>query len=135
MSPKVAAPGRAAAEYLWADHPSPDQKALVQARADPGETVHPGEHVTLDPQVARLYTRTTVEIRCGDPACGMGRSPCCCCWRECTGMRSIGIDSVRRTLPGGAGTPAGGRDRSGDPVLNVFGFLAMQRQLPTASDI
>ena len=41
----------------------PDQKApsckLVQIL---GETVHPGEHVTLDLQVARLYTRTTVEI-------------------------------------------------------------------------
>jgi len=112
------------------DHKAPSCK-LVQIL---GETVHPGEHMTLDLQVARLYTRTTVEIPVVIRRAERD-GPVLLLLAGVHGDEINGIDSVRRILQEVQERPLAAGTLVAIPVLNVFGFLAMQRQLPDGRDL
>ncbi len=99
-----------------------------------GTVVRPGEHHVLDLQVARLYTRTTVEI----PVVvhrGMEDGPVLLLLAGVHGDEVNGIDTVRRLLAELKERPMARGTLVAIPVLNVFGFLAMRRELPDGRDL
>lgn len=99
-----------------------------------GTSVLPGEHHVLDLQVARLYTRTSVEI----PVVvhrGKEDGPVLLLLAGVHGDEVNGIDSVRRILNELKERPLERGTLVAIPVLNVFGFLAMKRELPDGRDL
>ena len=108
-----------------------DSCALVQIL---GESVRPGEQTTLDLQVAKLYTRTSVEIPVvvqRAPEDG----PVVLLLAGVHGDEINGIDTVRRILEDVKEKPLVRGTLVSIPVLNVFGFLAMRRELPDGRDL
>lgn len=111
--------------------PEPGTCTLVRIL---GESVRPGETRTLDLQVARLYTRTRVEIPVvvhRAPEDG----PVLMVLAGVHGDEVNGIDSTRRLLTDLAERPLERGTLVAIPILNVFGFLAMQRELPDGRDL
>lgn len=99
-----------------------------------GTSVKPGEHHVLDLQVARLYTRTSVEI----PVVvhrGKADGPVLMLLAGVHGDEINGIDTVRRILEELKTRPLERGTLVAIPVLNVFGFLAMKRELPDGRDL
>ena len=99
-----------------------------------GESVKPGERRTLDLQVARLYTRTSVEI----PVVvhrGPQEGPVLLLLAGVHGDEINGIDTVRMVLEEVKTRPLVKGTLVAIPVLNVFGFLTMTRELPDGRDL
>ncbi len=99
-----------------------------------GESVKPGESLTMDLQVARLYTRTPVEIPVvvhRAPVDG----PVLLLLAGVHGDEINGVDTVRRVLEQVRTRPIERGTLVAIPVLNVFGFLALERQLPDGRDL
>ena len=99
-----------------------------------GTSVRPGEHHVLDLQVARLYTRTSVEI----PVVvhrGLHDGPVLMLLAGVHGDEINGIDTVRRILVELKERPLERGTLVAIPILNVFGFLAMKRELPDGRDL
>ncbi|MCB0793653.1 MAG: succinylglutamate desuccinylase/aspartoacylase family protein [Flavobacteriales bacterium] len=108
-----------------------DSCALVRIL---GESVRPGEQLTLDLQVARLYTRTSVNI----PVVvhrSMADGPVLLLLAGVHGDEVNGIDTVRRILNDVGTRPIEKGTLVAIPVFNVFGFLNMKRQLPDGRDL
>ena len=99
-----------------------------------GESVKPGEHVTLDMQVAKLYTRTSVEIPVVVHRAKQD-GPTLMIMAAVHGDEVGGIEIVRRILVELQHRPLERGTLIAIPVLNVFGFLAMQRELPDGRDL
>jgi predicted deacylase len=111
--------------------PDPGSCTLVRIL---GESVRPGEHRTLDLQVAKLYTRTSVEI----PVVvhrGPQEGPVLLVLAGVHGDEVNGIDTVRRILADIAERPLEKGTLVAIPILNVFGFLSMKRELPDGRDL
>lgn len=99
-----------------------------------GTSVKPGEQHVLDLQVARLYTRTSVEI----PVVvhrGQKDGPALLLLAGVHGDEINGIDTVRRILEELKTRPLECGTLVAIPILNVFGFLAMKRELPDGRDL
>jgi predicted deacylase len=99
-----------------------------------GTSVRPGERHVLDLQVARLYTRTSVEI----PVVvhrGPQEGPVLLVLAGVHGDEVNGIDTVRRILADIAERPLEKGTLVAIPILNVFGFLSMKRELPDGRDL
>ena len=110
----------------------PDQScALVNIL---GTSVKPGERHVMDLQVARLYTRTSVEIPVVVQR-GKTDGPVLLLLAGVHGDEVNGIDTVRRILKDMEERPLESGTLVAIPVLNVFGFLAMQRELPDGRDL
>lgn len=99
-----------------------------------GTSVRPGERHVLDLQVARLYTRTSVEIPVVVQR-GKEDGPVLLLLAGVHGDEINGIDTVRRILKELKERPLERGTLVAIPVLNVFGFLAMQRALPDGRDL
>jgi uncharacterized protein len=99
-----------------------------------GTSVRPGERHVLDLQVARLYTRTSVEIPVVVQR-GMEEGPVLLLLAGVHGDEVNGIDTVRRILDDLKERPLVRGTVVAIPVLNVFGFLAMKRELPDGRDL
>ena len=99
-----------------------------------GESIKPGEHVTLDMQVAKLYTRTQVDI----PVVvhrAKEEGPTILIMAALHGDEVTGIEIARRMLVALQRRPLDRGTLIAIPVLNVFGFLAMQREMPDGRDL
>ncbi len=99
-----------------------------------GTSVKPGEEHVLDLQVARLYTRTNIEI----PVVvrrGLTDGPVLLLLAGVHGDEINGIDTVRRILDDVKSRPLERGTLVAIPILNVFGFLAMKRALPDGRDL
>lgn len=99
-----------------------------------GENVLPGEVVSLDMQVAKLYTRTQVDI----PVVvhrAKEEGPTLLIMAAVHGDEVSGIEIVRRILVQLKERPIQRGTLIAIPVLNVFGFIAMQRELPDGRDL
>lgn len=99
-----------------------------------GESIKPGEQVTLDMQVARLYTRTEVDI----PVVvhrAKQEGPSVLIIAALHGDEVTGIEITRRILVALKRRPLDRGTLIAIPVLNVFGFLAMQREMPDGRDL
>jgi uncharacterized protein len=99
-----------------------------------GTSVKPGERHVLDLQVARLYTRTSVEIPVVVQR-GREDGPVLLLLAGVHGDEVNGIDTVRRILKELQERPLERGTLVAIPVLNVFGFLAMRRELPDGRDL
>lgn len=99
-----------------------------------GTSVKPGERHVMDLQVARLYTRTSVEIPVVVER-GKTDGPALLLLAGVHGDEVNGIDTVRRILNELKERPLESGTLVAIPVLNVFGFLAMQRALPDGRDL
>lgn len=99
-----------------------------------GTSVKPGERHVLDLQVARLYTRTSVEIPVVVQR-GVEEGPVLLLLAGVHGDEVNGIDTVRRVLDELRERPLVQGTLVAIPVLNVFGFLAMKRELPDGRDL
>jgi predicted deacylase len=99
-----------------------------------GTSVKPGERHVLDLQVARLYTRTSVEIPVVVQR-GREDGPVLLLLAGIHGDEVNGIDTVRRVLEELKERPLERGTLVAIPVLNVFGFLAMKRELPDGRDL
>jgi predicted deacylase len=99
-----------------------------------GTSVKPGERHVLDLQVARLYTRTAVEIPVVVQR-GAHDGPVLLLLAGVHGDEVNGIDTVRRILNDLKERPLERGTLVAIPVLNVFGFLAMKRELPDGRDL
>ena len=99
-----------------------------------GTSVRPGERHVLDLQVARLYTRTSVEIPVVVER-GHQDGPVLLLLAGVHGDEINGIDTVRRILQELRARPLERGTLVAIPVLNVFGFLAMKRELPDGRDL
>lgn len=99
-----------------------------------GTSVRPGERHVLDLQVARLYTRTSVEIPVVVQR-GLEEGPVLLLLAGVHGDEVNGIDTVRRILGDLKERPLRRGTLVAIPVLNVFGFLAMKRELPDGRDL
>lgn len=99
-----------------------------------GTSVKPGERHVLDLQVARLYTRTSVEIPVVVQR-GKEDGPVLLLLAGVHGDEVNGIDTVRRILKDLDERPLERGTLVSIPVLNVFGFLAMRRVLPDGRDL
>lgn len=99
-----------------------------------GENVLPGEQITLDLQVAKLYTRTQVDI----PVVvhrAKHEGPTLLVMAAMHGDEVTGIEIARRMLVALKRRPLDRGTLIAIPVLNVFGFLAMQREMPDGRDL
>jgi len=99
-----------------------------------GTSVKPGERHVLDLQVARLYTRTSVEIPVVVER-GPKDGPTLLLLAGVHGDEINGIDTVRRILRDLKERPLVRGTLVAIPILNVFGFLAMRRELPDGRDL
>lgn len=99
-----------------------------------GTSVKPGERHVMDLQVARLYTRTSIEIPVVVER-GKTDGPVLLLLAGVHGDEVNGIDTVRRILKELKERPLESGTLVAIPVLNVFGFLAMQRALPDGRDL
>lgn len=99
-----------------------------------GTSVKPGERHVLDLQVARLYTRTSVEIPVVVQR-GKEDGPVLLLLAGVHGDEVNGIDTVRRILSDMDERPLERGTLVAIPVLNVFGFLSMKRELPDGRDL
>jgi predicted deacylase len=99
-----------------------------------GTSVRPGERHVLDLQVARLYTRTSVEIPVVVQR-GLEEGPVLLLLAGVHGDEVNGIETVRRILEDLKHQPLARGTVVAIPVLNVFGFLAMKRELPDGRDL
>jgi predicted deacylase len=99
-----------------------------------GTSVKPGERIVLDLQVARLYTRTSVDIPVAVHR-GMQDGPALMLLAGVHGDEINGIDTVRRVLEELKTRPLERGTLVAIPILNVFGFLAMKRDLPDGRDL
>jgi predicted deacylase len=99
-----------------------------------GTSVRPGERHVLDLQVARLYTRTSVEIPVVVQR-GQEEGPVLLLLAGVHGDEVNGIETVRRILEDLKLQPLARGTVVAIPVLNVFGFLAMKRELPDGRDL
>lgn len=111
--------------------PAPENCKLIRVL---GESIKPGEQLTLDMQVAKLYTRTAVDI----PVVvhrARNEGPSLLLMAAIHGDEVGGIEIVRRLLVELGRRPLEAGTLIAIPVLNVFGFLAMQRELPDGRDL
>ncbi len=99
-----------------------------------GESVRPGERRTLDLQVARLYTRTSVEIPVVVQR-GPLDGPALLLLAGVHGDEINGIETVRLVMDELKVRPLERGTLIAIPILNVFGFLALQRELPDGRDL
>ncbi|MBP6312759.1 MAG: succinylglutamate desuccinylase/aspartoacylase family protein [Flavobacteriales bacterium] len=99
-----------------------------------GESIRPGEHVTLDMQVAKLYTRTQVDIPVVVHRARQD-GPSVLIMAAVHGDEVAGIEVIRRILVDLKKRPLEKGTLIAIPVLNVFGFIAMQRELPDGRDL
>ncbi|MBL8010529.1 MAG: succinylglutamate desuccinylase/aspartoacylase family protein, partial [Flavobacteriales bacterium] len=99
-----------------------------------GESVRPGERRTLDLQVARLYTRTPVEIPVVVQR-GPQEGPVLLLLAGVHGDEINGIETVRLVMDELKVRPLERGTLIAIPILNVFGFLAMKRELPDGRDL
>lgn len=99
-----------------------------------GESVRPGERRTLDLQVARLYTRTPVEIPVVVQR-GPQEGPVLLLLAGVHGDEINGIEAVRLVMDELKVRPLERGTLIAIPILNVFGFLAMKRELPDGRDL
>ena len=99
-----------------------------------GESIKPGEHITLDMQVAKLYTRTQVDIPVVVHRAKQD-GPSVLVMAAVHGDEVSGIEVVRRILIDLKTRPLDMGTLIAIPVLNVFGFIAMQRELPDGRDL
>lgn len=99
-----------------------------------GTSVKPGERHVMDLQVAKLYTRTSVEIPVVVQR-GKMDGPVLLLLAGIHGDEVNGIDTVRRILKDLEERPLENGTLVAIPVLNVFGFLAMKRELPDGRDL
>ncbi len=99
-----------------------------------GESVRPGERRNLDLQVARLYTRTPVEIPVAVQR-GPEEGPVVLLLAGVHGNEINGIETVRLVMDELRVRPLLRGTLVTIPILNVFGFLAMKRELPDGRDL
>lgn len=98
-----------------------------------GEKIKPGEKRTLNFNLAKLYTTTSVEVpiiinRSKKPG------PCVLLTAGIHGDEINGVEIVRQVISKKINKPARGTIIC-IPVINVFGFLNMERAFPDGRDL
>lgn len=98
-----------------------------------GHHIEPGTSIQLNMAVARLHTRTRIEVpviieRAKEPG------PCLLLMAGIHGNEVNGIEIVRKIISKGYHIPQKGTIIC-IPVLNIFGFLNQQREFPDGRDL
>ncbi|MBN1767787.1 MAG: succinylglutamate desuccinylase/aspartoacylase family protein [Prolixibacteraceae bacterium] len=98
-----------------------------------GHNIKPGISIQLNMAVARLHTRTRIEVpviieRAKEPG------PCLLLMAGIHGNEVNGIEIVRKIISKGYHIPQKGTIIC-IPVLNIFGFLNQQREFPDGRDL
>lgn len=99
-----------------------------------GQDIRPGGSHSLYMPVARLYTRTQVDIPVVVKRARQD-GPTVLLMAAVHGDEVTGIEIVRRMLVQVRERPIERGTLIAIPVLNVFGFIAMQRELPDGRDL
>ena len=98
-----------------------------------GEKISPGGKCTINFNMAKLYTTTSVDVpiiinRSKKPG------PCILLTAGIHGDEIGGVEIVRQIISKGINKPARGTIIC-IPVLNIFGFLNMAREFPDGRDL
>ena len=97
------------------------------------KSILPGQSVSLEMDIARLHTRTKIEVPI-IVSKGLKKGPCLLLNAGIHGDEVNGVEIIRQIIKKGLHKPESGTIIC-IPVLNVFGFLNQTRQFPDGRDL